>query len=464
MPRSIVSVLMTTLLVLFTGHVLAFEPTLVEDPDRGWKSVQGGWDGNPLAPFDGDLSKGNATRERLIDVPAWIVSEDFDGDGTYEAVVQFAEGALKVMSFSGERSRTIATVRNMAPEIPPVVLSSLGGESTGGVIGVDNRGDLVSIEYSTGRTKRLASGLSPLSHLAAGDLDSDGKWEIAAVSDEGYMTVIKDRKQKRINNSVALLLDTRIILADLDGDQILEIVAFSQPVDVQSPGRLGDDLEAKALAVFNWDGRTLRKRSEFVLPVGQFFETLAPIVAGTDGDGEKLLMLPVTTESKGTQVRSYIYSGGRIREKRKGPLSDEDQWIHVLGSAKLGTGEREQLIVALVSEDDEGDLELYRLDLAKTKITLRSTVSTHKSGSRLLETVLIGDMNRDGMIEILAPGPKGLSLVLFTLDRNRLKGKEIFISSGLIGTNLCPGDFNGDGISDILFGLENGSLVVLQGE
>ncbi|MCK5308560.1 MAG: VCBS repeat-containing protein, partial [Zetaproteobacteria bacterium] len=368
------------------------------------------------------------------------------------------------MSLSEGRFRTIATVRKMAPETPPVVQSSFGGEPTGGLIGIDDRGDLVSIAYETGRTKRLASGFSTLSHFVAADLNGDGNTEIAAISDEGFMTIVKGRTQTRTDKFVQLLPDSRITVADFDGDDILEIAALSRPTEDLSPGRLGDDIEAQGLAVFNWDGRTLRLKSDYELPDGQIFETLIPIIVGPDGDDDLVLMLPVTEENKGTQIRSYSYSSRRIREKKKGPVSDEDQWVHILGSSKLGTDERDYLLTALISEDDVGDLELYRLDLAQTRITLRSSVSTHLSGSRLLETTLIGDMDRDGGVELLVPGKGQSSLAIYSLDRNRLKRKEIFNSSGKIGTNLCPGDFNGDGISDIIFGLEDGNLVIILGK
>ncbi len=464
MSGSLVSVLVTVFFIILNGHAFALEPTLVEDVDRAWRSVQGGAGGNPVVTFDGDLTGGKVSRERFVDVPAWIVSEDLDGDGVSEAAVQFTDGTLRILTLSADRFRTVATARKLAPEVPPVLLSSFGGESTGGLIGIDDRGDLVSIDHETGRTRRLASGFSPLSHPVGADLDNDGDNEIVAISDEGYITVVKGRTQTRTEKTVQLLPDTRITMSDMDGDGTLEILAFSRPTDRVSPGRLGDDLEAQGIAVFNWDGRSLRLQSDFELPDGQVFEMLTPIIAETGGDDDPILMLTVTEEKKGTQIRSYSYNRGRLREKREGVLSDEEQWIHILGSSRLGNSERVYLLTALLSDDVEGDMELYRLDLAQTRITLSSSVSTHRSGSRLLETALIGDMDRDGEMEMLAPGRDRSSLVVFSLDRNRLNGKEIFNSSGKIGTNLCPGDFNGDGNSDIIFGLDDGTLIILFGE
>jgi hypothetical protein len=463
--RGIIPLLfLISFLILTCRHSYAFEPIFEARTVAAWGLVQGGPDANPVVQFNGDLTGGKTYRERFLDVPSWIVSDDLDGDGVFEAAVLFKEGTLRVISFSGGRFRTISSARKMAPGAPPLVIPLPDGEALGPLAGIDDRGDLLSIDYETGSTRRIAGGFSTLGHPLAADLDGDGVLEIAGVSDEGYLTIVKGRTQTRGENTVQLLPDTRITAKDMDGDGIVEIAALSKPSGQISPGRLGDDLEAKGLAVFIWDGRNIRVKSELELSEDEVFETLTPMVCSEESGDDPVWMLPVTIRNGGTQIRSYSYKKGLIREKRKGPVSDKGQWIHILGSARLGLNERTNLLAALITEGIRGSLELYRLDLAQTRITLRTSVDTHTSGSRLLEVALIGDMDKDGGSELLAPGKGMSSLVIYSMRSSSIKAKEIFNSSARIVTNLCPGDFNGDGLSDVMFGLEDGTLVILTGE
>ncbi len=454
--------LIFTVLIIGYGH--AFVPTLEGEGEAGWSSPERSRECNPLVSFSGDLTAGRTVRERFATPPVWVMAYDFNSDASCEAGVLFADGTLRILSFSQGRLKTLSSARKLAPESPPVVLEGFAGESTGGLVGIDDRGDLVSIDSQSGRTRRVASGFSTLSYPVAADLDGDGDVEIAAVSDEGYMTVVKGKTRTRSDSSVSLLPDTRIIVADLDLDGQPEIAALSNPMEAFSPGRLGDDLEAGGLAVFRWDGRTLRLEHDLKLSDGEIFQTLSPLVVREEG-GEPLLMLAVTEKNTDrTQIRSFSYNKGRLRERRKGPVTDPGEWIHVLGSATIGDSQRVSLVTAVLPVEGDGDLELNRLDLVQTRITLTSSVNTHAAGSRLLETALFGDFDRDGLVEILVPGEHRSALVLVSLDKNRLKDREIYRGSGKISTNLCPGDFNGDGNGDVAFGLDDGTLVILLGE
>ncbi len=452
------------MLLIGITRAAALEPTLEKGAAVSWPSVQGNAEGTPSVTGATDLSSGKSRREKFPDTPAWIVSDDFDGDGKSESGVLFNDGTFRILSLRNDRLRTISTVRKLAPASPPIVLPDLGGDSTGGFVGIDDRGDLVTIDHASGRTRRVAGGFSPLTYPVGADLDGDGSVELAAVNDEGHLTVVRQRTRTRSESSVELLPDTRIIALDLDGKPGLEMVAFTGPTDEKAPGLLGDDLDAKGFAVFSWDGRSVRLEDEYLLPEGEVFEMILP-VAVSDSDGKNpLLMLTVTDENEKTGIRSYVFEAGRIRHRRKGPVLGEGKWIHPLGGAPFGDSDRVYLAAAVLAEGDEGDLELYRLDLAQTRVTLRGALRTHQDGSRLMETSLVGDFNGDGRIDLIVPGPEMESVEIITIERNRLKAREIFTASAPISTNFCPGDYDGDDNTDIMFGLEDGTLVILFGE
>ncbi len=459
-----------TMLLFSISGASALEPTFEGSGTLAWPSVQGNSHGGATVTAPTDLTRGASRRERFNDVPAWIVSEDFDNDGKTEAGILFQDGTFRILSLDNDRLRTVSTTRKLAPESPPIVLSELGGDSTGGLVGIDDRGDLVTIDSESGRTRRAAGGFSPLTYPVGGDFDGDGTFEVAAVSDEGYFTVVSRRTHSRTDSSVELLPDTRIIASDLDATPGQEMIVLTRPTDEKAPGRLGDDLDAKGVAVFSWDGRSVSLEDEYTLPDGEVFEMIQPVVIRHDRDGKegKLLphiMLTVLDENEKAGLRSYTFDNGRIRHRRKGPTVDEGKWVHPLAGAMFGDREQLSLAAAVLAEDgEEGDLELYRADLAQTRLTLRGVLKTHQAGTRLVETSLVGDFNRSGKLDLIVPGPDMESVKLITLNGSRLKAREIYNASAKLSTNFCPGDYDGDGNMDVMFGLDDGNIVILQGE
>ena len=84
-------------MTLTVSGAAALEPTFETGEPVPWPSVQGDESGNPYVVIPTDLSAGKSQREKFPDVPAWIVSDDFDGDGKSEAGILFNE-ALSVSS------------------------------------------------------------------------------------------------------------------------------------------------------------------------------------------------------------------------------------------------------------------------------------------------------------------------------------------------------------------------------
>lgn len=453
--------IVTIILLLSTPWLTAaasFQPTMSAN---GKICRYLSWD--PVPNISTDVTRGKQERRRLNETPDWITRVDVGNDGIDEAAVLFSDGTMKILSLEMGNLRTVSNVHDMAPDSPPIPVSSLGSEHIGGLVGIDDRGDLVAVDAGSGRTKRLAGGFSPVTYPVAADLDGDGNLEIAAVSDEGRMTIVKGKMQVRSDSSTELLPDTRIDVADLDRDGTLDIVVLSSPTDVHKMARLGDDLEAAGLAVFGWDGKNLKLYDEFRLPEGQVFESLIPSVICEEKE-DPVIILVVTEEGNGSWLQSFSYGKGRLRTGRRGPRTTYDQMIHLLGSAKLGGEDRISVVTAVLREDAEGDLELYHTDLARSRTILKSSVFSHTSGSRLVETALIADFNADGMLEILAPADGMSSLRIYSLKGAGLRDSEVYNGSRKITTNLCPGDFDGNGKADVIFGLEDGTLIVLEGE
>lgn len=464
MKQRMVAVLMGVALIGPSAAWADLEPVLASRNIFSWHSVTGTPAGNPVAPFMGDISTGKVMRERLTGTARWILSADLDSDGSDEAIILFDDGNLRFLSLTGSRLRTRATARGLSPEAPPAVLSSLGGEPYLGVVAVDDGGDLVAVSFDGARTTRLDSGYSPLSAPVPADLDGDGTLEIAAVGDKGELKVVMGRSRVREESGVRLLPDTRLALSDLDGDGTRELVALIEPVEVDQAGATGDNLEATGFGVFSLDGRSVSLERDFTLDRGEVITGIKPMVGeGIDG-GRNLVILPVRDSDGRSSLRSYSFRTSRIREVRKGPWLDDTPTLQVLGFSNLGDRSRRFIISAAYPEKEEPLLVLFRDDLVDRRLTRSGDISAMTMGTRSVDGVLIGDFDGDGDDDLIAPGEGQRSLNHFYLSGNRVSRREIYTGSNAITSNLCPGDFDGNGWPDLAVGLDGGSLLFIMGQ
>lgn len=417
---------------------------------------------NPIVFLNGDLTGGKSIRVRTSERPRWIVSGDIDEDGVDEALILFENGSLRLMRAGDKTISTIWTVEGISPQSPPVILHSKTAATDERILSVNNRGDLQTLGSERGRSNRITDGFSLLTSPAAADLDGDGTDEIVGVSDEGRFTVVIGRNLTRADNSTTLLPDTRISVGDLNGDGKLEAVAFSMPTDRFGFGRLGDKTEAQGLAVFSWDGKIVKLLDEFKLDSSEAFEDLTPvIVKSRDGPGKEILVT-VTDEGEGSSIRVLSFAKRRLMEVRASRVASDKVFIQILGESVFGDDDR-RFIIAVTNPSGMGDLELFRTDLAATRLVRKGSISTHIGGSRNLGLALIGDFNNDGHNGLIAPDETRSTLDLFSLEKNRIKRTPLLVGSKRLSTNLCPGDFNGDGKGDLAAGYEDGTIVFLLG-
>jgi len=465
MTRTLLFLLAALPLALFPAAVGSAGSGEVSDAHSGWWMVGGDPDGNPLAPGSGDLSRPGVVRDRFKQAPRWMVSGELAGGGADELAILFADGTLEVQGMENGRFRRLASWSGISPEAPPVLApGGVKGEPGPGLLCVDDRGRMALYTVEGGPGKTLLSGVSPLTFPVLAHPAGDGEAVLFAVGDDGSLMALAGEGQPVVNRDTPLLPDARLVIADLNGDRRGEIVALSRPLEKLKSTRLGDDTEAQGLAVFSWDGQDLRLDSEYRLEGKRHFEALRPVVGELDRGGKRSLVLPVVEEGGGSSIWTFSWSSRTLRKEGEGPATkDRKAAWQVLAVTPLGDHDRTLVLAVNGPEEGAGTLQALRGDLAATPIGTFDGIVARVPGSRSVDLALVGDLAGTGKRVLLAPGKDGSSLRLFTFKGNALNSSEVFPGSKAVSSNLCPGDFDGDGKTDAAFGAQDGTLVVLTG-
>lgn len=463
MNRTATALLAVFTLVFLAGVAGARAQGDVTAAHTGWWTVAGETDGNPFAHGAGDLSRNTTVRDRFRDTPRWLVSGELSGGGPDELAVLFADGTLEVHGLEKGRLRRLASWSGISPEAPPVVApSGIGKDEGPGLLCVDDRGRLALYSVEGGQGKDLMTDISSLTFPVLADSAREGETVLFAVGDDGFLKVMDGRGRVSDNRDTRLLPDARLAVGDLNGDGKGEIAAFSRPLDKVKGARLGDDTEAQGLAVFSWDGKSLRLENELRLEGKRFFDALGPLLGDLDKSGRPSVVAPVVEEDGSSAIWSFSWSTKSLRKTAEGPRTRDRKsvWQPL---AVTDLGDHDRTVVLAVSGPDEGTgmLEALRPDLASTRAGTADGIVVRVPSSRVQGIAVVGDLGGSGKKELLAPGKDGSSLRLFTFKGNSLGSREVFSGSKPVASNLCPGDFDGDGKLDVAFGLQDGNLLVL---
>ncbi|MBT5808805.1 MAG: VCBS repeat-containing protein [Rhodospirillaceae bacterium] len=225
-------------------------------------------------------------------------------------------------------------------------------------------------------------------------------------------------------------------------------------------GVLGDEIEASAVAVRLRDGRTLR----YELPRDSVYEDLTPRLYDMDGDGEDEIIL----------VRSDIYGGAAVSILTVGaagidvyaesdPIGLSHRWLNPVGAADFdGDGVME--VAAVVTPHLRGELTYYkRVGRQLKRFAAKGGFSTHFIGSRILGMSVVLDANGDGRPDIVAPSLDRETLHAATLAGDgAVKIVRTVRHDSPIVTAIVAHDIDGQGMADIVYGLENGVIVLIR--
>ncbi len=244
----------------------------------------------------------------------------------------------------------------------------------------------------------------------------------------------------------------------VQGARDIRATWFASPTERYDHGVLGDHIEAAALKVETAAGEILSHE----LSGESVFEDLTPRLADIDGDGRDEIIAVRSYVDRGAAVVLFgIRDGELVRLAESDPIGMPNRWLNPIGAGDFdGDGTSE--IAVIQTPHIGGILILYRWQGERlTETARRFGFSTHAMGSTVLGMSALLDLDGDGGDEILVP------------DQGRTDLKAISHAGGLfrilwsvpnderIATSIVTADLDGHGGADILYGLADGSVLLL---
>ena len=338
--------------------------------------------GNRLAVGTGAMNFVQPLDIRLEGEPAWVVGVPVDGGGTIWTAVLVDGRVQSFMVLAGSVTPVSLGTNQLPPGMPPLLVVYSGVPR------------LVTVR---------TGDASPLTHpIILGDNPED----VAYIAVDGDLIVIKDGETTRL--AVNALPDARI-LQDPLGRLLVVTGASSRYVH----GVLGDQIEGTSLTLVETDPVVAIVNT---ISTGlQVFEGSAPIWCDLDDDGDWEIIATLADAVEGARIVIFNEAGERLVE---GPSAERGYlWRHLLVAAPFGGG-NQMFLADNLTPHSGGITEFYRWDDDAGLIVVSSAggYSTHELGSRNLDRVIAGDLDGDGLLELLVPGQSGDLLGAFRLQ------------------------------------------------
>lgn len=222
-------------------------------------------------------------------------------------------------------------------------------------------------------------------------------------------------------------------------------------------GVLGDAVEAESVKLRLKDGSVLTHK----LPNDSVYEDLEPRIIEFNGDAAVLVVRAYL--SAGASIAVYRVADGRIQPVAEAdPIGIPNRWLNPVGAADFdGDGVTE--IAAVVTPHLSGRLTLYQQAGDRfVREAERSGYSTHFIGSTVLAMSVVTDVDGDGIVDIILPSldREQLTVVSFAGGKARELGAQP--QRAAIVTSIVAADLDGKGAPDLVYGLENGDLMVIR--
>jgi hypothetical protein len=380
--------------------------------------------GNKITPVKADLSSYIFTDIALNGSPEWIVAGRTDKDSIW--VVTYKDGSNQVFRINREDEFFAEEISENSPGLdhssPPVLITSPE--------------DFYLLEKSYYANNDLTHPIIFGSPFSIASISPDGSLLVQGVEEE--------------NLPKNILTDSRIIT-----DEKGYLYLLTDPTDKYAHGILGDKYEASSITILDSkDGYKII--NEISMVPGNVIESLYPIVLDIDDDGKNEIIVTVSNKDDGSRIVVFDLDGNLVMEGIS--VGKGMRWRHQLAVGPFSP-EKELELVDVLTPHIGGVVDFYRFN-AKEGLGIISSIegySSHKIGSRNLDTVLAGDFDEDGQFEIIVPRQDFLGLGVI---KHTKKGAVVLFeleTGARISTNIASAADSSGGLL-VGIGLESGIL------
>ena len=244
-----------------------------------------------------------------------------------------------------------------------------------------------------------------------------------------------------------------------NGKHDIRSALFVGPTVRYRHGIFGDAIEAGVLAVERKDGG----RVLFELGEGSVFEDLTPRLYDIDGDSKDEVVVVRSYLDRGAALSVFgLRDGALVQIAEANPIGRPNRWLNPIGAADFN-GDGQVELAAVITPHIGGWIVLYRHDRQHLReISRWPGYSNHAIGSTVLGMSTVVDANGDGLLDIILPAQDRSVLKAVTLNDGELTELQSVSNTSVITTSIVAVDLDGDGREEIIYGLGNGSLVVIR--
>lgn len=379
------------------------------------RTTSGDQTGNRVTPGSLDLGV-EPSRVEIGSRPRWIVGGPI-GTDTAIYVVVADDGSITAITSEPSGSSS-ADLGSWDPNTPPVVVFGNG-------------------EYEVVAAPSGASSVTAPAIVGPA---------IVSVTVEGKVSVGDGADATPI--MVDGLGDSRLAV-----DERGLVAVLSDPTAEYGHGVLGDRVESTTVTVFDPSSTDVIGVAE--APDGTVFETVAPMWADVDGDGDSELLLTASDDLGGGRLVVYDERGDHLGASA--PIGRGQRWRNLLGVVAI---EGVPTVVDVQTPHIGGIVQWFRLEAdVLERIASISEYSSHRIGSRNLDQGVIVVGQGDGAPEVVIPSQDQRTLAVLELD----DGDAVEVRSVPLGARLSTNlsvFTKPDGRAGLALGLEDGSLLI----